>query len=46
MRTGFIQQRTVRNDGLSGKFVSDCLVNKFFEVEDTGHFLSLVLFAE
>ena len=25
VRTGFIQQRTVRNEGLSGKFVSDCL---------------------
>ena len=25
MRTGFIQQRTVRNEGLSGEFVSDCL---------------------
>ena len=25
VRTGFIQQRTVRNEGLSGKFISDCL---------------------
>ena len=25
VRTGFIQRRTVRNEGLSGEFVSDCL---------------------